>query len=168
MIIFFLFFMLFVLVETKYKTTHFIKTSFKSNKKLLNFVTSCDFFKKYLQTINAEKINFNPPIDNKKSINEEQTIEYTYKPVISNLPLLPLKKIKIEHNWKLYKTKFIGHIKTYYICFDMEIYTKESDNDLLLVFDAEINDKKFFIPNVALKYALIDFGNAFFEILNNS
>lgn len=166
MINFFLFFILFVLVETKYKTTHFIETSFKSNKKLINFIKSSKFFKNYLENIKAEKINFNPSIENRNFINDEQIIEYTYKPTISNLPLLKLKKIKIKHNWRYYKNKFIGQINTYYICFDMKISTKQYNDNLLIIFDAEINDKKFFVPNIALKYALMDFGNAFLEIIH--
>lgn len=166
MIKLFLFFVLFILVESKYKTTHFIITSFKCNKNLLNFMKSSKFFKKYLENIKAEKIKFNPSIENKNMINEQQIIEYTYKPIITNLPLLKLKKIKIEHNWTSYNNEFIGQIKTYYICFDMKIYTKKFNDNLLLIFDAEINDKKFFVPNVALKYALMDFGNAFLEIIH--
>lgn len=168
MIIIFLFFIFFILVDCNYKTSYKILTPFKNKKKLINFLSTTDFFKKYLEKIGAEKINFNPSIINKNTLNNEQSIEYTYKPVIRNLPLLNLKKINISHNWKIYHDKFIGTIKTYYICFDMEIYTRKLNNELSLIFDAKIINKKFFIPNKALKYAIIDFGNIFLEIIDKT
>lgn len=158
---------LFVMVESKYKTTFSIQTPFKNEKKLFNYILSCKFFKKYLDNVSAEEIIFSPSVENKILINNNQNIEYKYKPVITMLPLLPLKKIKIIHHWKIYTNELIGNINSFYICFDMKIYSRQIKDNLFLIFDAEIVNKKFFIPNIALKYALMDFGNDFLKILNN-
>ena len=153
----------FFIVESKYTTNYFIKTPFQNKKKLLNFITSSNFFNKYLKNINAEQIEFDPNIDYKKNINNDQKITYVYKPTISLLPTLFLKKVKITHNWKLINNNFIGTIHSNYISFKLKIYSIYENNDVLLMFDAEVLKKKFFIPNIALKYALMDFC----DILNN-
>ena len=42
-----------------------------------------------------------------------------------------------------------------------------NDDDVMLIFEAEIKRKLFFVPSIALKYALNDFGNRFKEVVNS-
>lgn len=143
---------------------HIIRTKFKDRNKLIDFMYSVPFFSKYLDLVGNEETVFMPSIEKKYSLNSPQTIEYISDPSVSFFPIL--KKVRIKHIWKREENVLFGNINSYYINFDLKIYSEIDDKDIMLIFEADIKRKLFFVPNVALKYALNDFGNRFNEIIN--
>tara|TARA_Y100000992_G_scaffold301643_1_gene273075 strand:+ start:6518 stop:7009 length:492 start_codon:yes stop_codon:yes gene_type:complete len=148
----------------KYTVEHSIQTTFKSKEKLFNFISSTKFFKSYLEEVGNENTKFTPSIEGKLFLNIPQEIEYISNPNITLLPRL-FKKIKIKQRWTKKTNELLGNINTYYINFDLKLFSDFVDDKLILNFTATINNKLFFIPNIALKYALQDFGNIFHKII---
>tara|TARA_B100001063_G_C16751864_1_gene550742 strand:+ start:283 stop:798 length:516 start_codon:yes stop_codon:yes gene_type:complete len=148
----------------KYSVNHSIQTPFKNEKELINFISSTEFFINYLEEVGNENTTFTPSIQDKVILNNPQEIEYISNPNITLLPKL-FKKIKIKQNWNRNENKFIGKINSFYISFHLIITSEFSDNILMLNFNATIDNKLFFVPNIALKYALQDFGNIFHKII---
>lgn len=163
----FIIFTIFILFNTsiaKYQTEHFIETPFKSKNKLFNFIGSTKFFKEYLNIVGNEKTKFIPSIENKLMLNSPQEIEYISDPNIKLLPGL-FRKTLIKHKWNKIGNEFYGNIDTFYVNFDLKMYSEFINGKLVLKFYATINKKQFFIPNIAVKYALQDFGNVFSLII---
>ena len=148
----------------KYSVNHSIKTPFKNNKELIDFISSTEFFFSYLEEVGNENTIFTPSIQGKVLLNNPQQVEYISNPNITLLPKL-FKKVKIKQNWNRNENKFIGKINSFYISFHLIITSDFSDNILMLNFNATIDNKLFFVPNIALKYALQDFGNIFHKII---
>jgi len=163
----FILFTIFILFNTsfaKYNTEHFIETPFKSKHKLFNFIGSTKFFRDYLDIVGNENTKFVPSIENKLMLNSPQEIEYISNPNIKLLPSL-FRKTKIKHKWNKIGDEFYGNIDTFYINFDLKMYSEFINGKLVLKFYATVNKKKFFVPNIAVKYGLQDFGNVFSFII---
>lgn len=160
-------FILLVVVSTtvaKHTIEHSIETSFKSKYKLFEFISSTEFFKSYLQEVGNENTKFTPSIEGKVMLNSPQEIEYLSKPNISLLPRL-FKKVKIQQKWEKDGNELVGIINTNYISFNIKMFSEFNNEKLILKFHATIINKLFFVPNIALKYALQDFGNIFHKIM---
>lgn len=160
----FILLMIFYTTLAKYTVEHSIQTTFKSKYKLFDFISSTEFFKSYLQEVGNENTKFTPSIEGKTMLNSPQEIEYFSKPNITLLPGL-FKKVKIQHKWKKKGNEIFGNINTYYMSFDIKMFGEYINDTLVLKFYATINNKLFFVPNIALKYALQDFGNIFNKIM---
>lgn len=148
----------------KYTVEHSIQTTFKSKEKLFDFISSTKFFKSYLEEVGNENTIFTPSIEGNLFLNIPQEIEYISNPNITLLPRL-FKKIKIKQTWRKNANELLGNINTYYINFDLKLFSELVDDKLILNFTATVNNKLFFVPNIALKYALQDFGNIFHKII---
>lgn len=143
---------------------HIIKTNFKDENNLINVMYSKKFFNKYLELVGSENTIYTPSIEDEDNLCSPQEIEYISSPNISFLKII--NKVNIKHKWNRENNILLGNINSYYTNFDLKIYCRKEEELINLIFEAKINRKLFFIPNVALKYALNDFGNRFNEIIS--
>ena len=153
--------LIYPLIVGAYICNHEVKiSSSKSVFYMKNFMGSVYFFNKYLEKVGNEDLVYTPSVKGRYLLNNPQTIEYTSLPNITLLPGFFKRFGKI-------KVKQIGEITSGLITFTIELSFKYKNKSMFLILKGEIKNKKFFIPNVALKYALYDFGNIFLEIIEN-
>ena len=162
--------LIYPLIVGAYICNHEVKiSSSKSVFYMKNFMGSVYFFNKYLEKVGNEDLVYTPSVKGRYLLNNPQTIEYTSLPNITLLPgfFKRFGKIKVKQIWKIKNGIFIGEITSGLITFTIELSFKYKNRSMFLILKGEIKNKKFFIPNVALKYALYDFGNIFLEIIEN-
>ena len=153
---------LFVLSNANYVYNHVIKTNIASKSKLFDLMREKRYFDLYLNEVNANNIIFNPPI-NDRFLNNNQIIEYNCKPKLTNYPI-KLPKMNIQQIWKVKNNKFEGNIITSLMDIMLEIDFLKKDN-IEIHLKGTIQKKSFFVPNIALKYAILDYENICKKIL---
>tara|TARA_B100001063_G_C16739742_1_gene544084 strand:+ start:772 stop:1170 length:399 start_codon:yes stop_codon:yes gene_type:complete len=122
------------------------------------------YFDQYLNEVKASDVMFTPIIDH-LYLHNPQIIEYKCVPKITLYPM-KLPAMKIKHIWNITRDKFHGNIITKLIDFNLEIDFLEKEN-VEIHLTGTINNKSFFIPNFALKYAIYDYESICKKILNS-
>lgn len=164
---YFIFLLILSIAYAKYSCNQSIYTSFSKKSELMDFMNSTYFFKKYLEIVGSEKVTFHPTIQDRSYLHSIQEIEYITTPNITllNTLLSRFGKVKIKQKWTNKGDIICGIIDTFYMSFDLAISCSEKNGNIVLELNAQIKNKRFFIPNQALKYALSDFGGIFKEIM---
>jgi hypothetical protein len=146
-----------------------INTSFKTNNDITKFLINPDFYNRYLDIIEAEKILFTPSINNCTMINLPQTITYYSRP---NMKFIPnyFPKIKIVQQWNKIDNTYYGKVKTKYM--DVKLLLEplfyDNFNFYKLKLEAEIIRKEsILIPNSCLNDIIEEFCDIFKIIYNN-
>jgi len=141
-----------------------IHTSFKNISDLKDEVMNSSFFKEYLKIINAENIEFNPPILENKLITFPQEIKYRCRP---SIPILPkhIGKMDIHQKWFLDDCQLHGEVNTNMISFNVKVIPIDNNKCISIIFQGDIIKKNFFVPSTVIKDVLLDIENIFKEIL---
>ena len=141
-----------------------IVTKFKSKNELIKFFSSPKIYNSYLDTVDAEDIEFNPPISGEK-VESPLSLSYYNCPRVNFFPYV-LPKTKILQTWNKKDSIFYGLIYTNFITISITIvpFDKDQKGDVTLLFIAKIIKKKFFVPNKALEVVINDFKNIFERI----
>ncbi len=160
----FLIFYFLIFCNANYVYKHVIKTNISSKTKLFNYMREKRYFDQYLNEVKASDVMFTPIIDH-LYLHNPQIIEYKCVPKITLYPM-KLPAMKIKHIWNITRDKFHGNIITKLIDFNLEIDFLEKEN-VEIHLTGTINNKSFFIPNFALKYAIYDYESICKKILNS-
>lgn len=162
--IFFLCALLMTSVVDSNMIQNIIGTKFKSKNELIKFFSSPKIYNSYLEMVDAEKIEFNPPVRTNE-VDFPLSLSYYNCPKVNFFPYV-MPKTKILQTWNKKDSIFYGLIYTNFITISITIvpFEKNQKGEVTMLFIAKIIKKKFFVPNKALEVVINDFKNIFEKI----
>lgn len=154
------------LSETIFNYEDILTTNFKNSIELTKFLKSKRYMFCYMDKVSGENMMYNPPLKkNSDYLSDYQIIEYMSKPNITFFKHLN-SKINIKQIWDLSKEELKGNIETIFMSFNIKMSPLVKGKKIYMKLEAKVYDKKFFVPNMLIKYAIEDFKNIFNEIIN--
>ena len=160
----FLFLLLNILIvcSNSYKTYNLFRTKLTTKSKIVESLTDPEFFRFYLEHINAKNIVWSPSLEKNLILTYPQKISYRSKP---NLKMYPTSfpMVDFHHCWERENDFFYGNVSCKYLNTELLVRPVQYDSYHcgLLMHSKIIYKKNRFIPNSCLDEMIMDFGICF-------
>lgn len=162
-----IYFLILQVAYCNYICNYNIKTDFQSCSDLMNYIGSPIFFDKYLERINAEKIEYSPVIK-ENNFRFPQNVSYIFFPRINFMPSFLLKKMKVDHTWNKNGETLEGVVKSDFLNFNISIDSSLNNNNVDLNINGTLLEKSAFVPNRVMDLMLEQFKNIFLYLQKNN
>jgi hypothetical protein len=144
-----------------------VHTKFNNVSQLLSEIIKPTFYSDYLKIIEADDITYFPDITNLTEIVFPLKIKYKCHPKITLIPK-HIGKIEIEQVWSLNDIELSSEVSSHYINFTLKIIPFKYYDNISLIFQGILKEKKFYVPLSVINDIIISIEQIFQELIHKN